>query len=66
MVRRLTVSERLDKAIAALEDAGQGVDRDSEIHLLAIATTQALIATAEALEELVSWLPNGLPVQNVD
>jgi len=64
------MSERLDKAIAALEDAKQGARGHNdalEVHLLDIAKTQAAIAGAEALEALYEytvrrWGPASFPV----
>ena len=51
------MSDRLDKAKAALEDAKKQHNDDHQKHLLAIARTQAAIAGAEALEKLVSSWP---------
>lgn len=49
------MSDRLDKAKAALDDAKRQHNDDHQKHLLAIARTQAAIAGAEALEELLEY-----------
>ena len=49
------MSDRLDKSKRALDEAAAQVSDDIQEHLLAIARTQAAIAAAEALEELVRW-----------
>lgn len=50
------MSKRLDKAVAALDDAKkQSSNFELQTHLLDIARTQATIATAEANEELLRW-----------